>query len=365
MFVQPLRNAEYRSFPSKNEAQEPKVAVLLNANARKVSEKVIRSLSHVVPAEDLFLSRSQFDARRIAETVLERKYGTVFCGGGDGTFVGFLNEIHRALDARRPYLSSVRAPRFGVLKLGTGNALASLVSASSTRGDGVLDDVLRARASEVPGYRRLDMLMIEGKRAHFAGLGVDGKVLNDYLAVRNTAGKGPLKSIFSGGAGYLSSVALKTVPHYLTQSTWTECEVTNGRGCPAYRLDPDGLPAGQPIGPGELLFRGKLMMASAGTIPYYGYGFKMFPFAGKRRGMMHLRLGAVSTPFILMNLPKMWKGKWFPRGIQDFHAQEVTIRFARPMALQVAGDAEGYREQLTIGMASEQVELVDYSGAVN
>jgi diacylglycerol kinase family enzyme len=81
--------------------------------------------------------------------------------------------------------------------------------------------------------------------------------------------------------------------------------------------------------------------------------------------MMHLRLGAESTPVILANLPKLWKGKWFPRGIHDFHAQEVHISFGRPMALQVAGDAEGYREQLTLAVAPEQVELVDFSGAVN
>ncbi|MGQ0504847.1 MAG: diacylglycerol/lipid kinase family protein [Myxococcaceae bacterium] len=364
MYVQPLRNAKYRSFPSRNEVVEPKVAVLLNANARKVGEKVVRSLSHVVPEKDLFLSRSQLDARRIAETVLERRYDTVFCGGGDGTFIGFVNEIYRALDQRRQYFHQ-RAPRFGILKLGTGNGLASLVSASSTRGDGVVDDVLRARSGEVPGSRRLDMLMIEGKRAHFAGLGVDGKLLNDYLWVKNHLGAGPLKSIFTGGGGYFSSVAFKTLPHFLTQPTWVECEVKNGKSYPAYRLSPEGLPVGSPIAPGETLFRGRLMMASAATMPFYGYGLKMFPFAGMRRGMMHLRLGAVATPYGVMNLRKLWKGKWFPRGIQDFHAQEVNIRFARPMALQVAGDAEGYREQLTIGMAPETVELADFSGTVN
>ncbi len=365
MYVQPLRGPDYRSFPSPSEAGEPRVAVLLNANARKVSDKVVRALSHVVPPEDLFLSRSPLDARRISDTVVERRYNTVFCGGGDGTFIGFVNEILRAVDARRPYLPSVRAPRFGVLKLGTGNALASLVSASSTRGDGVLDDVLRARANEVPGCRPLDLLMIEGKRTHFAGLGVDGKLLNDYLWMKNTVAQGPLRSVLGGAGGYFSSVAFRTLPHYLTQSTWVECEVVNGKARPAYRLGPDGLPVGEPIAPGGLLFRGKVMMASAATAPFYGYGFKMFPFAGRRRGMMHLRLGAVSTPYIVMNLAKMWKGKWFPRGIHDFHTQEATIKFARPMALQVGGDAEGYRDQITLGMASEQIELVDFSGAVN
>ena len=57
------------------------------------------------------------------------------------------------------------------------------MNASSTRGDGILNDVLRARTGEVPGYRPMDLLMVDGQRAPFAGLGVDGKVLNDYIWV--------------------------------------------------------------------------------------------------------------------------------------------------------------------------------------
>jgi hypothetical protein len=104
------------------------------------------------------------------------------------------------------------------------------------------------------------------------------------------------------------------------------------------------------------------MMAAAATIPFYGFGLKMFPFAGQRPGMMHLRLGAASTPAILANLPALWKGRWFPRGIQDFHAKEVLIRFERPMPLQISGDAEGYRAEICFGIASGQVELLDFNG---
>ena len=71
----------------------PRVAVLLNARARKVTARVVRALSHVVPRADLYLSRSPKDARRIARDILSRGYDTVFCGGGDGTFIGFADEI--------------------------------------------------------------------------------------------------------------------------------------------------------------------------------------------------------------------------------------------------------------------------------
>ncbi len=105
------------------------------------------------------------------------------------------------------------------------------------------------------------------------------------------------------------------------------------------------------------------MMAAAATMPFYGYGFRMFPFAGERRGMMHLRLGQLHATNVLANLPRLWAGRWFPTGIHDFHVREVHLRFARPMPFQVGGDAAGYREEVTLAMAPEPVELLDFHGA--
>ncbi|MBL0692928.1 diacylglycerol kinase family protein [Comamonas sp. JC664] len=363
MLVQPLRSPDLRRAPTSEVAAEHKVAVLLNANARKVDARVVKSLSHVVPEQDLFLSRSPLDARRIIQTVLERGYPMVFTGGGDGTFMGFVNEALHQIGPRGRFAGKT-APRFGILKLGTGNGLAAYVNASGTRGDGILNDVLRARTGEVPGYRPMDLLMVDGQRAPFAGLGVDGKVLNDYIWVKENLGKGLFKSVLSGSGGYFSAVACKTVPHYLTHSHWVECEVTNGAS-EAYRLGPDGNAVGEPVAPGATLFRGRLMMAAAGTMPFYGYGFRMFPFAGQRRGFMQLRLGQVTPTQVLTHLPRLWNGRWFPEGLMDFHAREVTIRFANPMPFQVGGDAAGYREQVSLSVAPESVELVDFTGAMN
>ena len=364
MWVQPFRNAELETVPPKSTHDEPKVAVLLNANARKVTERVIRTLSHAVPEGDLFLSRSELDARRIAQTVLDRRYQTVFLGGGDGTFMGFVNEILNQVEMRRRLHASTPLPRFGVLKLGTGNSVATLVKASATRNDGILDDVLRARAGEVPGYRALDMLMVEGKRAQFAGLGLDGKLLNDYIWVKERLGKGLLQPLMNGGAGYITSVAFKTVPYYFTNSTLIEGEIVN-EGVTAYKCGPDGLPVGRSWAKGETIFKGPLMMVAAGTIPYYGYELKMFPFAAKRRGMMNLRFGALSPAGILANLKGLWAGTWHPEGMSDVLCSDVRITFAKPMAFQVAGDAEGYRDDVRFTVAPEPIDVVDFTGAVN
>lgn len=364
MWVQPLRTADLRVIPAPRVESEPKVAVLVNANARQVNERVIRSLSHVVPQEDLYVSRSELDARRIAQWVVDRKYQTVFCAGGDGTFVNFVNEIHRQLSQRREHHAQ-RAPRFGVLRLGTGNSLASLLNASPLRGDRVLDDVLKARAGEVPGYRRLDMLEVEGKITPFAGLGADAKVLNDYVWVKQNLARGVFKSLLTGGGGYFTSVAFRSVPHFLAGASHMECEVINSGDRLAYALGSDGMPRGEPIAPGGVLYRGPALMAAASTVPFYGYEIKMFPFAARRRGMMHLRVAAVSASSVLANLPKLWSGKWFDEKIFDFHAHKVTVRMAQPVAFQIGGDALGYRQSVEFGVAREQLELVDFTGAVN
>ncbi|MBM7117522.1 diacylglycerol/lipid kinase family protein [[Archangium] primigenium] len=357
MMIQPLRALDARPNVAPLGAPEHEVAVLLNANARRVDAQVVKSLSHVVPEKDLFLSRSELDCRRIVSTVLERDYPVVFTGGGDGTFLGFVNEVYRQLETRR--FAGKRPPRFGVLKLGTGNGLATFVNA----GQGVaghVRDVMSAREGKVSGQRRMDLLLVDGKRTPFAGLGVDGKLLNDYVWVKSNLGRGVLKRVMSGPGGYFSAVAFKTVPHYLSHSTWVECEITNGRAGEAWRVGPDGEPVGAPIAPGQTLFKGPLMMAAAATMPFYGYGFRMFPFAGERRGMMQLRLGQLRAPSILANLPRLWEGRWFPEGLLDFHAREVHIRFATPMPFQVGGDAAGYREEVTLSVAPEPVEMLDF-----
>jgi len=333
----------------------PRVAVLLNARARKVTPRVLRALSHVVPRADLYLSRSPRDARRIAQDILSRGYDTVFCGGGDGTFIGFADEI--LSEAERAHAST---PRFGVLKLGTGNGLAALVHASPERDGGVVDDVRRAREGAIPGYRPLELLKVEGRRAQFAGLGIDARLLNDYLGLK-AAVQGTLGHWFLTGArGYALTVGLRTLPHTLVRRLSTEVEVRNTASVPAYRLDATGR-AVEEIAPGEVLHRGPVMLVAAGTIPFYGYALRMFPFAGQRPGYLQLRLGTVNPLAAVAHVRALWRGEWFPRTIHDFHAVAVSIQAVRPMPLQIGGDAAGERSSVEFRMSSKRLELVDWS----
>jgi len=332
-----------------------RVAVLLNAHARRVTPGVLRALSRVVARGDLYVSRSPLDARRIAHAVIEQGYHTVFLGGGDGTFVGFADEVLNLAARRRVS----RLPHFGILKLGTGNGLANWVNASGGRSGGV-EDVRRARAGQVPGYRALELLSVEGRRAPFASLGVDAQLLNDYVWLKERVSGGWLARILTGSRGYAAAVLLRTLPQALVRPMTTHCEIRNRGSSPAYRVGPDGRPL-QTIAPGELLYRGPAMLAAASTIPYYGYGVRMFPFAGLQPGRMHLRVGVVKPLAVVSNLGRMWRGEWFPVGVQDFLAASVDIRFDRPVPFQVAGDAAGPRSELSLAVASESLSLVDFS----
>src|SRR5262249_54188651 len=201
MLVHPARASVQNFIPAVQPAAEPRVAIVLNANARQVTPKVIRSLSHAVSEEDLFVSHSPMQVRRIAKTLLERRYPIVFCGGGDGTFAALVNEVFHQLE-QNGLKPARRAPRVGILKLGAGNGLAAVVRAATPRGDRMLEDVLRAKAGETAGVRRLDLLLVEGRRTPFAGLGADGKLLSDYVWVRDHLAKGMFKGLFSGTGGY-------------------------------------------------------------------------------------------------------------------------------------------------------------------
>jgi len=328
-------------------------AVLLNANAKQVNARVLRSLERLVAPEDLFLSRNAAEAHAIADTVVSRQYETVFTGGGDGTFVGWVNDIIASAERR-----AFPIPRFGVLALGTGNAVAEVVGAHL---DNHVADLAAFAKGEANHIRQLELLTCEGRRTPFAGLGIDAAVLNDYCWLKKHLGDTALKRLATGVPGYALSVALRSAPRYLLERRQSYCEIVNV-GQPAYQLDGRGRQVGRAIGHGELLYAGPCMMAAGSTVPFYGFGLKAFPFAESRPGMFQLRVATqLSLPSMLWNLPSIWSGEFAHPNLLDFHIERVTVQFERPMPLQIGGDAEGWRERVVFGMAPSGIELVDFT----
>ncbi len=330
-------------------ATTEQTAVLLNANAKQVSPRVRDALSGLVPADDLYFSRDRDEAHRIADAVVSRGYRTVFTGGGDGTFVSWVNHI---LDRAETQASP--APRFGVLALGTGNAVAEMVGAGRP-----VDDLRRHLSGEILPGRRLDLVDVEGRRTPFASVGLDAAVLNDYNWLRTRLG-GRTGRLTAGLRGYGLAIALRSAPRQVLQRTPVYCEILN-TGTPAWRLDASGERSGRPVAPGELLYAGPCMLAGCGTVPYYGFRLRAFPFAGRRPGTMSLRVFTrIPVPSLVLNARSIFRGDFQHPGLLDFEADQVEMRFDRPVPFQVGGDAEGLRDRVTLGIARRSVELLDY-----
>src|SRR5262245_29316507 len=85
--------------PAAERWTRPRVAAILNANACKVSPRVVDEVRQHLPREDVFLTRSLDEARALTDSLVEHGYSTVLLGGGDGTVTRGITDLYAA--ARR------------------------------------------------------------------------------------------------------------------------------------------------------------------------------------------------------------------------------------------------------------------------
>jgi diacylglycerol kinase family enzyme len=328
--------------------EEHRFAVVLNRNAKRVTEQIEQISGELVHPDDLFLSSSAEESESIARTVIDRKYETVFAGGGDGTVMQLINQL-----AKYP---AHQQPHVGILKLGTGNAMARMVSSGNIEGD--LKTYISSSTRETLA---LSLVETEGQRCPFTGIGVDAQILNDYRSVKDSLGNNPvMKPILQTVGGYFLSFFSKTAPRrtrdlLLGQELTVKVVVTRGT---AYRLSPEGHPV-KTFSAGDTLYDGPIIAALAGTIPYYGYGMKVLPFAGLDSQRFHLRLAQMGTMEALSKLPAIWKGEPVRGGgMTDFLAQGVELSLNRPAPFQIGGDAAGERDSVRFDIVPDAVRLL-------
>jgi diacylglycerol kinase family enzyme len=327
-----------------------RVAVVLNANARRVDTQTLRWVRGLVSERDLFVSASLADSPRIAGTLVAEGYDAVLWGGGDGTFANGVAEVVAVAERTgRPL------PEMGCLRLGTGNAIADTIGAARATPDGVAGDLNRARGGK--SQRRLPMLDVEGRPGLFCGFGLDAQILDDFGRTVKTLGKlGIAAHLRSAGARYFLSVSSRSIPRFLTAQR-PEVVAIN-RGAPAIKVDVDGNPVGAPIPAGRVLWRGIATLASAGTIPYYGLGLKVFPHADRQPGRFQLRVSDANAAQILANLPAIWKGRFDSPRVHDFLVDEVELVLSRPAPFQANGDLLGDREGTTLKLWPHEIPVV-------
>ena len=338
--------------PGVTSRSEDRVAVVVNGNAKQVTDDLVEILDQIVQSGDLFVSRSLDEGRDIARRIVERGYPTVLTGGGDGTFAQMVTWVTKeaATQGREP-------PRFGLLRLGTGNALAWVLGAQNPRKKGVFADLARLRRQS--GNRTLRLLDVEGLLTPFAGVGVDAMALQHFNEVKALFARTPvLRRFGTGGIAYGVSIVTRSMPEVLVRPH-THVRIVN-EGDEAVRLGVDGQPVGRPIGCGEVVYEGPSRMVVVSSIPYWGFGARIFPFANDREDRFSLRVIDIGSYQVARHIRSIWRGTYRDDRVHDFLVDHVSLHYQEPMPLQVAGDSVGKRQVVHAQMHPEPIKVVDY-----
>jgi len=337
--------------PARWSTAADRVAVVVNGKAKQVTEELVETLGQIVQSGDLFVSRSLEEGRDIARVIVERGYPTVLTGGGDGTFVQMVSWIAKVADAMKKPL-----PRFGLLKLGTGNAMAWVLGAGQQH-RGVVADLARLRSEG--GSRELHLIEVEDMLTPFAGLGADAVALDHQRRTRTALEKMPgLRKAASGPVTYTLSMLALSLPRFLL-APMPRFRVVND-GAPAQRLGQDGRPVGSDIAAGEVLYDGPANLLMFGTIPYWGFGARVFPFAEERSDRFNLRVIAFGSVEAVAHVKGIWRGTHRSKRLHDFLVEAVRIECTPPTPLQIGGDAVGERSVVRARLSPRPIRVVDY-----
>ncbi len=329
-----------------------RVAVVLNGNARQVTDQLVESFDQIVGTGDLFLSNSLKEARSIARHIVQSGYPVVLTGGGDGTFVQMVTSITREATE-----CGQESPRFGLLRLGTGNSLAWALGAGTSR-KGVLADLTRLRHDS--GHKDLGLIEVADLLTPFAGAGFDALGLKHFHDVRSIMRHLPwVGRQATGAASYAISIPALTIPE-LALRPRLEVRIVN-RGAPATELDRNGQPTGRYIEAGEILFDGDCIAALVSTIPYWGFGFRIFPFAdGLPKDRFCLRIVATHPLHIAAHMLSAWKGTYRNDKLHDFYVDDVAFEFPKPTPIEIGGDPGGMTESMRARLYPNPVKVVEY-----
>ena len=101
-------------------------------------------------------------------------------------------------------------PTVGVLRLGTGNALAYWLNSSKPS-----EDLKRWEHPHSHSIIKANMIEAEDTLFPFAGLGMDAAVLNDYNKEKRAAKKEWYKPLMKGMTGYMWAGYLHTLPNHI------------------------------------------------------------------------------------------------------------------------------------------------------
>lgn len=323
------------------------VAVLLNAQARKVTPRIARRLERIVGTPHAFYSHSLEEARAHIATIAAGGYDTLVCCGGDGTLITAMNMMRAHIDSLP---APVAMPRFAQLTLGTGNALRQVVRAGQPVAD------LRAIHAGQSVDRQLSLIEDHtGTAFFFAGIGHDALLMHDYDAMQRHVPKCVSRNVLRSKVGFTAALLSLTAPH-LTLNRNHGKAVVEADG-PCFRIDRANGDALVPLAPGEI-FSGDIGTLGVSTVPWLGYDIRMFPFADTVPELMHLRITQMSLAGMLAHSKSLWRGTYnHPTRCHDFLVTAVDIRLDRELHYQHSGESQGRVSHVRFGVRPNAITM--------
>lgn len=335
--------------PSRVIHKPGRVAVLLNARAKRWTGELHEAVSRWVPSRDLYLTDDFRQAEKTVDRLLASgEYEFLFTGGGDGTIVYLMNAIEERI--REDRIDRKAAPPVGVLRMGTGNAIATYLGCRD-----VVEDLRAVSGGSPLVVYSVDMVESGGELCPFAGFGWDAQVLNDYDSFKESVRDTALENSATGLAGYAASIVTRSIPSALGARP-KEVRITS-LGGHAVRITQAGEIVDDYL-PGDVMFEGPTSVFGASTIPYWGFGVRMFPHCTRLPRHFQLRAYSGSMSAVLTHLPRFWKGEFAQGEMADFLAQHVKVEILDgAMAYHVAGDPGGFEREVEWKISEHPAQL--------
>jgi hypothetical protein len=164
------------------------------------------------------------------------------------------------------------------------------------------------------------------------------------------------RRLLGGTSRYALSVALRSMPRFVTQ-TRPHVVVTNA-GAPAIEMSKHGA-TGRTIVRGATIWEGACTLAAGATIPFFGFGLKMFSFAAARPNTFQLRCGDAGLLEILTRAPAAFRGDYFSEHVADFLCDRVIVELETDAAIEAGGELLGRhrRVELALGEPATIISL--------
>jgi len=346
-------------------------AIILNTNARSVSEDLVPIAESIFGKEYVYVTTSEEEAKQAAASMMQQNISMVIPVGGDGTLSSLINFLCSHIRETFPFLTVEEAmkelPLVAYLPLGTGNGVGSVVGSElmfnnqptwkifgqKRRKLRNVENILKSfheiaqQMNENPDYLNTDLApdvveipMMEvsypDSKLHddtlcfFAGAGFDSLMLQDFQSVKKWAIRTKiLTKTLSSVAGYCVALVVKTLPKCVTRQehniqvrlTTRDPEtlwVDHRRGDVVQQVGPTSSSGSNNKDGETLLYQGMTGILAAGTSPFYGGGLRLFPFARMTKDKMHLRLGRIHPLRGFFNIPQIFEGSFRDKRSSSF-----------------------------------------------